>query len=80
MHIVGFDYLLDFKHNDGMRYTIECGTCGKEITVMGENDEKGMENMKEEAKSHNSLRHPEEKQMSDTELEEDIKGKWKKEE
>ncbi len=63
-----------------MRYTIECGSCGKEITVMGENDEEGLKNMKEEAESHNSLRHPEEKQMTEEELEEDIKGKWKKEE
>lgn len=63
-----------------MRYIIECGYCGKEITAAGESDDEGMENMMEEAKGHNSLRHPEERPMTDEELREDIESKWKKSE
>lgn len=46
---------------------------------MGENDEEGMKEMKEEAKAHNDLRHPEARPMTDEELESDIQGKWRKE-
>lgn len=62
-----------------MRYKINCGVCEKEIVAMGENDEEGMKDMKEEAQAHNSLRHPEARPMTEEELEEDIRGKWRKE-
>lgn len=63
-----------------MKYTIECGYCGKEITAIGKDDDEGMKCMIDEAKAHNDLRHPEEKSMTKEELEKDIRSKWKKEE
>lgn len=63
-----------------MRYKINCGVCEKEIVATGENDEEGMKEMKEEAKAHNDLRHPEVRPMTEEELEVDIRGKWRKEE
>ncbi len=62
-----------------MKYSINCGYCGREISVSGKDDEDGMKCMIDEAKAHNEMRHPEEKPMTNEELEKDIKGKWKKE-
>ena len=50
------------------------------MVVTGENDEEGMKEMKEEAKAHNDLRHPEVKPMTDEVLETYIKSKWTREE
>lgn len=61
-------------------YKIKCGYCGEEITSTGENDEEGMEKMKEEATLHNETFHPDEAVVSEEELEKDIRGKWTKEE
>ena len=73
-----FDEMEFFLHNKYMKYSINCGYCAKEISVSGKDDKEGMKSMIEEAKAHNELRHPDEKEMTKEELDKDIRGKWKR--